>query len=195
MKELELDNTILPEGMANLSRSLPKMTNIQVVFCFQHMMRKYVRDPLTFDMEYEAHYLFKGFCDDKIPGGRDAVGEQKHDWHVVRSMAESGYWMAQAREQIIEIAFNYGEQKLTSTEIMDRLSELVEGSVMSATKTTKSKLLNSILRLAGFEDYYGRRSGEAGSKRMWRLVNKEDTFADCIKRFRNIYDSHIDIWS
>lgn len=193
MSDIYKDATILPPGLKTLAEQLKDLTGNQKSFIIQHFMRAYVKSPALFDMVYEAQRISIEIKNGTLIGGKNYKGEENHDKFFVKSMSEQGFWLAEARMLVVSVAHNEGNAHKSTTEILSELSERVEGSKIEATGVA-IRILNSVLRLAGFKCNTFYRKQTKDTARCWKLKEPTDTLEICLSRLEEKLTEELKIW-
>lgn len=191
---MKLEKTALSGSLAELSKLATDMNKEQLAFCLRHIMMAYSKNPLEFNMNIEGRILINANNNGEIPGSKNNKNEAKYDSWNIQSMISAGFWLATGRDLIVEIAFNNGEGYVSTAEIIEKANEMVEGSKVEADAKGTQRLINSILRTAGFEcrTFYRKRTKDKA--RCWRLLNPSDTLNDCIMRMESKLIEDLKLW-
>lgn len=191
---MKTEKTAITGSLLSLSKATVGMNKDEVSYCLRHMLMAYGKNPMIFDMEVESKILLDARANGGIPGCKNNKNEAKYDSWNIQNLIAAGFWLATARDLVVGIAFNDGLAHMTTVEIVERAKDAVEGSKVEADNPTLHRLINSILRTAGFNcnTFYIKRLKKQA--RCWRLNNPADSLDNCIMRMESKLNEELKLW-
>ncbi|MBF31829.1 MAG: hypothetical protein Unbinned1322contig1000_22 [Prokaryotic dsDNA virus sp.] len=190
-EELLKEISVVAPSLRELDGQINSMNSSQRAFCIRFLLRRFSADAATFDMTVEANKIMAAFKDGSFPGQNHKEVKFLQDWTTIRYMDDAGFWLAKARDQVVETAWNKGESHLTSKEIISTIESKVEGSQMSASSSTMVKLVNSILRISGFYSKPSYRKHSKDRARCWRT---EKSLEECLRLLNSKMKQEVNLW-
>jgi hypothetical protein len=171
MTHISQECTQIHKYLAPLAARIPFATGDEKSFIILHLLRMYSKDATAFDMVWESQRLLEALDDGSMPWSQknDEKGKNIQAVHNLKSAISSGFWVALRRSEVIHHAFNQGEYRVSTREILKLMEP--EGDSTGGAYLYNSKLVSSILTLAGFKRSVGRRKGDAVSSTKYWVAN------------------------